>query len=77
MNAVSNGQKENMTCCAENGNSTNSKECPSVTEEELLSKPYITPEDVLGLQHITESKSEYLDTTKILNHSSIVYTYEL
>lgn len=29
---------------------------PAITEEELLRKPLITPEDVLGLQNITKSK---------------------
>lgn len=55
MNAVSTGQNDNMNCCPENIElSTDNKKI--VSEEELLRRPYITPEDVLQLDHITESE---------------------
>lgn len=39
------------------GSNSMDVEVPVTTEEELLGRTAITPEDVLGLQKITESKS--------------------
>ena len=45
---------------------------PVTTEDELLANTIITPEDVLGLQKITESK--LLGPTHCSYHSFFAYT---